>query len=78
MRQDGLLGKDGDAAFLLHPLGVQERVAVIHPALLPHRAAQEQHRFAQRRFARVHVRRQPDHASLSRHRRALLWFDGLL
>ena len=54
-RQDSLLGEDGNAPGALLHVGVEKRVAVVHPPALPQAAALIEHGLGQRGFACVHV-----------------------
>ena len=55
------LGENGDAAFLLHPVGIQVRVPLIHPAQLPYASGAVQHPFGQGGLARIHVGQHAQH-----------------
>ena len=59
----GFPGEDGDAAVLFHRIGIQEGVAVIHPALATNGAGKEEHGFGERGLARVHMGAESDDRS---------------
>ena len=56
----GFLGKDGDAPFLFHAVGIQKGIPVVHTALFAHGAAEVQHGFGQGGLAGVHMGGQAD------------------
>ena len=57
-RHDGLFGENCDTALTFKGIRIQKRIAMIHAAKSPHRAAAIQQRFRKRRLARIHMGQQ--------------------
>ena len=66
-RQDGLLGKDGDAPLPLDGVGVQKSVLVVHPAQTTERPTPVEQAFRQGSFARVHMGQNTDGQFFHKH-----------